>query len=368
MPKASVKLTEDGYPSSVARTGHGLQRAFILTMLQHLVLTGRAAPASALSSESASQVDANSPGEALPTPNLVLAIEEPGLYQHPNRQRHLSKILFALASGTIQGVARATQVIYCTHSPFFVGIDRFEQLRLLRKRRTNGSGPKTTSIARAQLDEIARLLWEAEGKPGAPFTAETLRPRLQSVMTPWVNEGFFAQVTVLVEGEDDRAAVLGAAAAQGHDFESLGISVIPCMGKNNLDRPAVIFRALDIPTYVIWDSDHHKSDAKPEDNKRLLKLLAKPEIEWPAFVSNDSACFETDLETTLREEIGAETFDSLLQNAQQEFGISSKDRALKNPIVVQRVMAGAQGQGKSSTTLKAMVERIVALRPAETTG
>ena len=36
MPKADVKLVEDSYESAVTRTGHGLQRAFILTMLQHL--------------------------------------------------------------------------------------------------------------------------------------------------------------------------------------------------------------------------------------------------------------------------------------------------------------------------------------------
>ena len=38
LPKADVKLVEDAYPCAVARTGHGLQRAFILTMLQHLAL------------------------------------------------------------------------------------------------------------------------------------------------------------------------------------------------------------------------------------------------------------------------------------------------------------------------------------------
>jgi hypothetical protein len=31
LPKADVKLVEDGYSSAVARTGHGLQRAFIMT-------------------------------------------------------------------------------------------------------------------------------------------------------------------------------------------------------------------------------------------------------------------------------------------------------------------------------------------------
>ena len=53
------------------------------------------------------------------------AIEEPELYQHPSRQRHLASVLLNLAKGAIPGVAENTQVIYATHSPLFVGLDRF---------------------------------------------------------------------------------------------------------------------------------------------------------------------------------------------------------------------------------------------------
>ena len=35
--RPEVRLSEDGYDALVQHTGHGLQRAFILTMLQHLV-------------------------------------------------------------------------------------------------------------------------------------------------------------------------------------------------------------------------------------------------------------------------------------------------------------------------------------------
>jgi len=38
MPEGRVKLVEDGYPAPVENTGHGLQHAFIITLLQHLVL------------------------------------------------------------------------------------------------------------------------------------------------------------------------------------------------------------------------------------------------------------------------------------------------------------------------------------------
>src|SRR5271157_4911118 len=98
-------------------------------------------------------------------PNLLLAIEEPELYQHPNRQRHLSKILLQLASGGTPGVAEKTQIIYATHSPLFVGLDRFNQIRLLRKK-DNGEGkPGITTVVSTSLDKVADRLWIA-GRPG----------------------------------------------------------------------------------------------------------------------------------------------------------------------------------------------------------
>jgi predicted ATPase len=44
-------------------------------------------------------------------PNLIPGIEEPELYQHPNRQRLLSRILLLLAEGSIRGVAEKTKLI-----------------------------------------------------------------------------------------------------------------------------------------------------------------------------------------------------------------------------------------------------------------
>ena len=40
-------------------------------------------------------------------PNLILGTEEPELYQHPSRQRHLASILWQLPNGQIPGVAGA---------------------------------------------------------------------------------------------------------------------------------------------------------------------------------------------------------------------------------------------------------------------
>lgn len=360
LPKTEVKLHEDGYKSSVQRTGHGLQRAFILTMLQHLV----AAKGVEAATEEGFASEAEIPEQGEPQlPGLVLAIEEPELYQHPSRQRHMASVLLKLSQGTIPGVAKRTQVLYSTHSPLFVGLDRFEQIRLLRKADHVAGKPRVTKAVKAELDAVAEEIWVAGGSQGSKYTADTLHPRLQAVMTPWVNEGFFADVAVLVEGEDDRAAILGVAVSMGHNFDSDGISVIPCIGKNNLDRPLVIFRCLGIPVYVIWDGDHSETGARAEDNHKLLRLVGQSKEDWPCGVKDQHACFKSELETTLAEEIGKEMFDRLLVAEQGQLGIPRKKDALKNPVVLQHIVENAAVEGKTSATLRGIVEKIVALKP-----
>jgi len=69
-------------------------------------------------------------------------------------------------------------------------------------------------------------------------------PRLTALFEQ-VSEGFFSSVALLVEGEGDRAAIIGAALSTGRDFESLGISVLPCGGKSNVCTAA----AIRLPNY-----------------------------------------------------------------------------------------------------------------------
>ena len=353
-PQAEVRVAEDGYEASIQRTGHGLQRAFIFTMLQHLSAAAEESRADHAEGESSSD-----------GPTLVLGIDEPELYQHPSRQRHLAAILRRLATGDAQGVAAHTQVLYTTHSPLFISLDWFDQIRVLRKVPRGTPGPKITRAHTADMDAIAEEIWEATEKAGEKFTSETLRPRLASVMTPWMNEGFFADVVVLVEGEDDRAAVLGAAKAEGADFDSMGIAVIPCSGITNIDRPLVIFRHLGIPVYVVWDGDKGKDgntrrkDSRSQTNRYLCRLLGRTEEDWPHFFEKHSACFEVDLETTLKAEIG-ENFESYRSEAQVELGLESQ--SLKNPKLVERILESAAKDGISSSSLGTIVNGVVALQ------
>jgi predicted ATP-dependent endonuclease of OLD family len=349
MPKADVKLIEDSYESAVIRTGHGLQRAFILTMLQHLAI----AQAGSAKKEEKKSED---------LPCLVLAIEEPELYQHPNRQRHLAKILLQLASGETPGVAHKTQIVYSTHSPLFVGIDRINQIRLLRKILNEEGKPKVTKIITTNLDKVADTLWHADAASGEKYTGATLLPRLQTVMTPWMSEGFFADIAVLVEGEDDRAAIIGYARALGKELESQGFSIIPCGGKTSMDRPAVIFCQLGIPVYMVWDSDKEEEDAKPKDNHRLLNIAGHPVEDWPSKVEKTFACFENKLEDTICKEIGPEYFENCLTECRNGFCIPKRKHAIKNPAVITAIIKKAHQNGRTSATLNKIVENIIALK------
>ena len=360
MPRAEVRLSEDGFEAAVERTGHGVQRAFIMTMLQHLEAAreGREQRSSGVGSRKASTPDGY-PG----LPSLMLAIEEPELYQHPSRQRHMAAVLRRLAEGATQGVAGKTQVMYTTHAPLFVSMDHVDDIKLLSKRIGDTSLPRFTTVAETGLHRVASQLWEIEGKPGAEYTPDTLRPRLQVIMTPWMNEGFFADLVVLVEGEGDRSVVHAVAKVNGYDLEAKGICVIPCRGKAHMHRPAVVFKNLKIPTYVIWDNDSNCKPSEKEQNRglnrRLLKLVGATETDWPTGVWDTHACLDGNLEKTLKAEMSESVFLHHRNNLLEEFNMRADRGGKKNPYVLRKVVEEAGEEGHVSETLNNIVSQIV---------
>jgi len=359
MPTADTRLREDEHASTIERCGHGAQRALILTLLQHLAVSATQ------SAGEGAEADQEGNGWVEAGSSLILGIEEPELYQHPDRQRLIARVLLQLSDGSIAGVADTTQVIYTTHSPLFTGIDRADQIRVLRKQARRVGEGKSTQVSEVDLEDIVRTLETAHDVPQGTFSVAGLKARLAAVMTPWVNEGFFARVAVLTEGESDRAALLGAAQASGCDFEGSGISVLPCGGKGNLDRPALVFHGLGIDTYLVWDGDSSERNAEERKkhskaNQALLRLLGEEACEWPSKVEDRWACFPDCLESTLSEEIGASLFQELLSREREDLGYKP-GQELKSPHVVKSIIGEAENRGRPSSTLHDIVEKIVSL-------
>lgn len=353
LPAADVILSDDGFGGPVGRQGHGLQRAFVFTLLQHLA--GAATPIE----ESAGEDGADAGLPAAPT--LILAIEEPELYQHPTKQRHVSHVLRQLSAGTLPGATGATQIIFASHSPMFVSLRDADEIRLVRRTDCENGEYKQCSLCALDLNSVARKLERCHGKPVGTWSAETLKPRLHILGTE-LAEGFFADGVVLVEGRSDRAALSAAARLLGVSFEEAGIAVLSVEGKNNLDRPYLIFRALGIPTYVAWDCDCGTKDHKPVANLALCRMTNPNDaIEVPVeglMIAEQYSHFEGTLEKTIKAELTPDIYDACLKAACEPFGFDPGTDAQKVPDVMFELLAAAANQGCRSSSLEGLVKAI----------
>lgn len=345
--KTSAFLVEDGYESPVSFSGHGSQRAFVMALLQYI----------AMSEPGQSRV----PQNQFPVQSLVLAIEEPEIYQHPTRQRHLMNAIKYLSSNGISSLFSKVQVLYATHSPLFVQIDDFGSARRLCKSKVEEGFAKQSIVSWSSLEDVAKRLSNATEGQSSDFSEESLRPRLHAIMTPWMNEGFFADAVVLVEGEEDRAALLGQAALMNVDLDGKGISVVPCNGKSNIDRPLVIFDSLKIPVYPIWDNDKRSRERNIKTNHLLLKLLDQEVEDFPSIIGDKFSCFENNIGEVLSNEIGSDLFKELLSKYKLYYGLKNAQQAEKNSIVIKNILIEAKEKGIESNSLKQIVERIVGL-------
>jgi putative ATP-dependent endonuclease of the OLD family len=379
LPAADVLLEDGGFPSSVEKQGNGLQRAFILTLLQHLAratVLNTQTPVDEIEIDDTTKAGVVPDLKAIPEtpallPGLILAIEEPELYQHPTKQRHFARVLSLLSDGSLPGVAAKMQIAFASHSPYFVCIDRFDEVRLARRQPIPDVKHKECTLRESSLHRVCELLEHAHGKPPGTFTETGLRSRLH-IITPEVAEGFFADAVVLVEGESDRAALKAIAAMKEVDFEAMGIAVLSVNGKNNLDRPAAIFMSLEIPVYAIWDCDRAAEKIDYEGTNRALQRLFGVSDEYVVaagtIIADKFACFDARLEKTLEAELGAQQLEAALTEVMKDFSVGRKEDAIKAPMIMRHALAKLAEQKIYSNSLETILEKICALRSNNSVG
>lgn len=362
LPMADVFLKDDGFGGPVDRQGHGLQRAFIFTLLQHLARTAVPEAEDAGAMDAAGGVP-DDPAVVAQAPTLILAIEEPELYQHPTKQRHFAEVLRGLSSGTLPGVQGHTQIIFGSHSPMFISMGKADEIRLTRRSACADIAFKQCSFQALDLDTVAQKLEQGWDKPAGSYSAQTLMPRLH-ILGAELAEGFFANGVILVEGRSDKAALTATARMLGVNFEAAGIAILSAEGKSNLDRPYVIFRELGIPTFLLWDCDQHLAEAKRKPATDIaLSKLARPDQELNAAPTDDliSDCyahFGQSLEHRIKEDITPEIYAACLAAACEPFGVNPSDDTQKIPEVVFQTLHRAKEQGCESEMLKNVVRAI----------
>ena len=91
-------------------------------------------------------------------------------------------------------------------------------------------------------------------------------------------------------------------------------------------------------------------------------MWGQPVEDYPSIFGEHFSCFENNIGDKLQEEIGRDYFEELLQAYQKEFEISKKEQAMKNPLIINKILYKARDDGHTSQSLESIVKKIVELR------
>ncbi|MEI6071212.1 MAG: ATP-dependent endonuclease [Verrucomicrobiae bacterium] len=290
---------DDGFRNSVENKGHGLQRAVIFTILRRYAELMTSSPDGKKRS-------------------LILAVEEPELYMHPQAQRTIRRVFRKIAGG-------GDQVVFSTHSSLLVDVACFDEIIRLECRVEKADGKKLTQSEAWQLP-MAKMIVDLEARVPrlkGNVTADSMRDLYSHAYNPRRNEGFFAAKIILVEGATEEYSLpIYADAIENCAFDPQNISIVECGGKGMMDRLFRIFNELHIPCYLLLDYDSGNPEKNIiEKSKELLALGGEPANEPKALLVADGvACFQKKWETDLRGELP--DVDALTAAARKELGLS----------------------------------------------
>lgn len=247
LPSTTLKLQDrpENPKTDVADQGHGLQRTLIVTLLQLLAET------QTRSKNAESQPTTSRRGRS-----IILSIEEPELYLHPQMERKMRDALYALAAKP------GFQVICTTHSPIFLDMAQRHKaiVRIVKH-----------PDRRVELLQVTADLFF-----GADPEEERDRLRLIAMFHPTVNEVFFARRVVLFEEQTTIWAIERAAELQGlfasHPGVNRDVTFVDCTGKDNIPSFERVLNHFRIPYFVIHDEDRGNTVSE-KTNVRIGALI-----------------------------------------------------------------------------------------------
>ena len=219
---AGVNLSvDDGVTTDVLAKGNGLQRCVVFTLLQALILNERS-----------ELLESPTPIEKKARP-IVLLIEEPELYIHPQ----LGKLFFDV----MREFAEGDQIIYSTHSPLFVDAYEYQNVAIVSK-------PSVSVGTVVKAPDSAAFDGLSDKRIFKGF----------ALLNPSINELFFARRVVLMEGPQDMIVVTKAMQKSGkirNRIEELDWTGIVCNGKQCIPFFQRVLNAFSIPYVVLHDAD-----------------------------------------------------------------------------------------------------------------
>jgi putative ATP-dependent endonuclease of the OLD family len=334
-PLAGVVAGEAGFEGELARLGHGFQRSYLLALLQELATVGD-----------------------VKGPRLILGCEEPELYQHPPQARHLAEIFQKLSGEN-------SQIIVTTHSPHFVAGRFFESVRLVRR----DEGDNRATVRQYTFSKFSTRV--AEVFEHQPKSDSAALAKIHQALQPVLNEMFFTDRLVLVEGFEDAAYIHTwlSLTDQWESFRRTKCHIVPCSGKNEMVRPGIIATGLEIPVFALADADSANTNRKQNEacNIALARIFGgivdDPFPTAPQWNTN-FVLWPFDLADTIERELveslgaqGRQHFDDIKERARARCGHA--ERLEKNPIYIGHLLDIAWAEGARSKSLDRLCKSII---------
>ena len=219
----------DGKYYPLANQGSGLQRAFLWSAIEALADTGKM-------KSGRSTIESEKP--------KMLLVEEPESFLHPPAVRLAREALYKIAE------LDNWQVMITTHSPIFIDVSK----------------PHTT-IIRVEKNEGATKIFSTEK---AQFSE---RERLQMIRNchPTINEFFFANKVILVEGDTEQVTF--------SQVKEERVTIINCRGKANIPMFEKILNHFGVEYIAVHDLDTPKSKRDGKFIKNSMWTINEKIIE-----------------------------------------------------------------------------------------
>lgn len=290
-------VREGGFSISATEMGGGMQNAIVLAVLRAFEETRRK--------------------------GAIILIEEPEMFLHPQMQRSL----FAV----IERLGETNQVIYSTHSPYFVSVPDYRNVAIIRKQPELG-----TIVAQSGLEATdARL--------------EKLRQSIDSER----GELFFAKRVLVVEGDTEKLVIPVFADRHRIDLNSAGGTIVEVGGKRNLIDFAELAISFGIPTGIIYDRDTNVFPEKDEELKYNARLDGMASDDGNVRVW----CLDPDYETAAKAEIGEEKYREIMDRYPPSVYGKGKARRAR--------MAATDGEMRPPTQLLEATKWLGGVKPAK---
>lgn len=221
----------DGKYYPLANQGSGLQRAFLWSAIEALADTGKM-------KSGRSTIESEKP--------KMLLVEEPESFLHPPAVRLAREALYKIAE------LDNWQVMLTTHSPIFIDVSK----------------PHTT-IIRVEKNEGATKIFSTEK---AQFSDKE-RERLQMIRNchPTINEFFFANKVILVEGDTEQVTF--------SQVKEERVTIINCRGKANIPMFEKILNHFGVEYIAVHDLDTPKSKRDGKFIKNSMWTINEKIIE-----------------------------------------------------------------------------------------